>query len=110
MNNYVYEEIKELCPISTAVKARNDGEYLIIVNDEFEFQFLNIVASDIYCMCDGTNTIESIIEKMYRVYDVNKDELIGDICNLMRDLQWKKLIKLRKYVRSVNCLDINNQS
>ena len=99
MNDYVYEKVKTLYPVATAIKARRDGEFLILTNEAGDIQFLNDVALEIYYLFNGQNSIESIVSSIYELYDVNMKELEEDVVELVRDLQWKHLIKLRRYVK-----------
>lgn len=101
MNDYVYEKVKTLYPVATAIKTRRDGEFLILANEAGDIQFLNNVALEIYHLCNGQNNIETIVRSMYDLYDVNMKELEEDVMELVRDLQWKHLIKLRRYVKKV---------
>lgn len=99
MNNFVYEEIKGLSPVPIAVKSRKDGAYLILYNDKLDFLFLNEIASEIFGMFDGKRTIAEIVEQIFQIYEVDKENLIIDICHLVRDLQWKGVIRFRKYLK-----------
>lgn len=101
MNDFVYEEVKNLCPVPDVVKSRKDGMYLILVNNKFEFLFLNETASEIYELFNGKRTISDVIEEIFQIYEVSKTDLISDICHLVRDLQWKGMIKFRIYLKSL---------
>lgn len=99
MNDYVYEKVKTLYPVATAIKARKDGEFLILSNESGDIQFLNDVALEIYHLFNGQNNIESIVSSIYDLYDVDMKELEEDVVGLVRDLQWKHLIKLKRHVK-----------
>lgn len=101
MNDFVYEKMKTIYPIANAVKARKDGEFLVLANDRFEFQFLNSIAMEVYYMCDGQNNIEAIVSRLYDQYDVGIKQLEEDVIELMRDLLSKRLIKLKRYLEAI---------
>ncbi len=43
---------------------------------------------------DGLNTLDGIAKRLLKIYDVDEQELRSDIVDLIRELQWKRLIKL----------------
>ena len=95
--NSVYNHIKELIPFKTFIKSRSDKEFLIVMSEKFEIQYLNEVAKDFYELIDGNKSLEVLIEEMIEIYDVEKEVLEEDIFHLVRDLQWENLISLKEY-------------
>lgn len=94
--NSVYNHIKELIPFKTFIKSRSDKEFLIVMSEKFEIQYLNEVAKDFYELIDGNKSLEVLIEEMIEIYDVEKEVLEEDIFHLVRDLQWENLISLKE--------------
>lgn len=90
----VYDLIKEKIPIITFVKKRENNEFLIIENTDLEIFYLNDTAKDIINLCDGKNNIKSIINTLNEMYDVDIHILQNDIIDLIRDFQWKKILRL----------------
>ncbi|MGL6100620.1 MAG: PqqD family protein [Fusobacteriaceae bacterium] len=95
MNN-LFNNINELVPIQNFVKFRTNNEYLILMSDNLEIEYLNEVAKDFYLFIDEKTKVKEIIEKMLKVYEVEKEVLEKDIIHLIRDLQWKNLIILKE--------------
>jgi hypothetical protein len=91
----IYEKLKSLKPYSIALKCRTEGSFLITMSEDLEVYYLNEVASDYFQRCNGILTISDIIEHLKSEYDVHQDILKHDIVILTRDLQWKKLIRLK---------------
>ena len=44
---------------------------------------------------DGTVSIEGLCSKILSEYDVDRKSLEYDIVSFIRDLQWKKLIRIK---------------
>lgn len=95
MNN-LFNTINELIPIQNFIKLRKNNDFLILMSDNLEIQYLNEVAKDFYLFIDGKMKVKEIIEKMLDVYEVEKEILEKDIVHLIRDLQWKNLIILKE--------------
>ena len=91
----VYGLIKDLIPTKTCLKERNDGEFLIICNNDLSIYYLNEAAKDFYQMINGHYTIDEIVSRLVEVYDVDLSILQMDMLHLVRDLQWKHLLILK---------------
>lgn len=90
----VYDLIKEKVPIINFVKKRDNNEFLIIENSDLEIFYLNNTAKDIINLCDGKNNIIAITNTLKDMYDVDEHILQNDIVDLIRDFQWKKILRL----------------
>lgn len=97
-NNRAYELIRHYIPIQTARKTKENGEFLIVSNSFGTIYYLNNVAHDIWDYINGENSIEDIFVKVISIYDISEDYLKYDIMELIRNLQWNKLIKLKEPV------------
>lgn len=95
MNN-LFDNINELIPIQNYVKLRENNDFLILMSDNLEIQYLNEVAKDFYLLIDGKVKVKEIMAKMLSIYQVEKEILQKDIVHLIRDLQWKNLITLKE--------------
>jgi len=91
----VYELIKDLIPKKTCLKERNDGEFLIICNNDLSIYYLNETAKDFYQLADNSITFDEIVKKLTEIYDVDIDVIKKDMLHLVRDLQWKHLLVLK---------------
>ena len=94
--NVIYEKIKDLIPIRRCIKYRENGDLLIVSNDESEIFYLNETTKDFYLLCDGTSSFDMILDSMIKIYDVSKNELIADFLGVVRDMQWKKILSLKE--------------
>ena len=56
--------------------------------------YLNSTAALFVELADGKTTVESIKNKFLEKYDVEEDELERDLIEVIRDLQWKKILTL----------------
>ena len=92
----IYNHIKDLIPFKTYIKAKNDGEFLIVMSENLEIQYLNEVAKDFYELIDGNKGLDVLVQEMTELYDTEKEILENDLFHLVRDLQWKNLISLKE--------------
>lgn len=92
----VYDKLKELIPIKKCQKFRKDKEFTIVTNLSNEFFYLNETASFIFLLCDGLNSIEVIQKSIQKEYEAESQIIKTDIVRVIRDLQWKGIIGLKK--------------
>ena len=69
---------------------------MVVYGKTLEISYLNKVGSRILQLSDGNNTIEDICNKLLQIYAVEKNELQADIVDLIRELQWKRLVRLEE--------------
>ena len=91
----VYELIKNLKPIQNHQKIREEDEFLLVTDKDFNFYVFNPLMKDIYLKMDGKTTIEQIIDEIHSEYDADFETIKKDTIQTIRDLQWKKLIFLK---------------
>ena len=99
MNKIVYMLIKEYIPVKDVLKEKENGEFLIVANKNSDVYYLNNMAKEMYSLIDSKISIEKIYEQVKKEYDVEELELKYDIVNFVRDLQWKKLIRLKEVLK-----------
>ena len=92
----IYQEIKELIPITKYLKKRINDEFLIIATNSGEIRYLNEVAKDFYLAVDGQKTLEELLNILLSIYNVDRIVLEKDIVDLVRDLQWQDLLELKE--------------
>ena len=90
-----YHFFKDLIPEQSVWKTRHNSNFLLVTNHKFQFFVLNPVMRDIFLNANGERTIDQIVEILQSKYDVSLSVLKKDIVHAIRDLQWKKVIKLR---------------
>lgn len=92
----IYELIKNRIPVVIAVKQKENGDFLMIESRNLEIFHLNETAKDFILLCDGKKNISDIEEVFVTLYEIDKDVLRKDIVDLVRDLQWKKIISMEE--------------
>lgn len=93
----VYEMIKKLVPVLMIKKLRLDSDFTIVSSfDDLQLYYFNSNTSYFFSQIDGRKTIEEIVEGLKKEFDVENEVLENDYVDFIRDLQWKKLIKLKE--------------
>lgn len=88
----IFDFVENKIPKLTAVKYRENHEFLMIESANLEIFYLNGTAKDFVLLCNGQNNFSQIKDKLMKIYDVQEDILKNDLIDLIRDLQWKKLM------------------
>lgn len=91
----VYNWIKDKIPTLSIVKQRDNGNILIVCNNDLEILYFNQTSKDIISLINGTRTIDEIKRIMLSRYDVGEELLELDLIDVIRDMQWKKIVYLR---------------
>ena len=81
-------------PHLSFVKKRVNDDVLIICADNLSIYYLNSTAAFFIELADGKATIGDIKRKFLARYDVDERELEKDFVEMIRDLQWKKILTL----------------
>ena len=97
--NIAYEFLKNYVPIKSALKVRSNGDMLIAVNFNAELYYLNGMAQDIWSFIDNEISINGLKDKILSEYDAEPEVIENDLAEFIRDLQWKKLIRLKGGIR-----------
>lgn len=95
----VFELIKHMRPKQKCLKAREEGEFLIVQSPCMDILYLNAVAKDFFLKSGNGKSLEEIRNEMLSEYAVSFDVLTEDLTNLIRDLQWKNLLILEEEVK-----------
>jgi len=91
----VWDWIKNKKPVDISLKKRMEDQVLVIYGSTLEICYMNEIAEIVVEMSNGKYSIQDIVEKILLVYDIDEEELKNDILDLVRELQWKRLIRLR---------------
>ena len=94
--NTAYNFLKNYIPVRDALKTREEGDFLAASNHEQSVYYFNGMAREIWYMLDGNISLEGLCTKIVAKYDVTREQLEGDIVKLVRDLQHKKLIRVKE--------------
>ncbi len=76
------------------VKKRMNDDVLIICAENLSIYYLNSTAAFFIELADGKATVGDIKKKFLARYAVDERELEKDFVEMIRDLQWKKLLTL----------------
>ena len=91
----IYDLIKDKIPNVIAVKMRTNDDCLIVQSTDLEIYYLNETAKIFLLMCDGIKNTECLTKKLFDIYEVEENTVKTDVVDLIRDLQWKKILSLR---------------
>lgn len=91
----VWDWIKNKKPVDISLKKRMEDQVLVIYGSTLEICYMNEIAKIVVEMSNGKYSIQDIVEKILLVYDIDEEELKNDILDIVRELQWKRLIRLR---------------
>ncbi|MBR0062467.1 MAG: PqqD family protein [Selenomonadaceae bacterium] len=90
----IFNWIKEKIPRCTFVKKRMNDDVLIICAANLAIYYLNATAAFFIELSDGKTTVGEIKQKFLARYAVDERELENDFVEMIRDLQWKKILVL----------------
>lgn len=90
----IFDWLKDKVPHVTFVKKRTNGDVLIICAETLAIYYLNATAAFFVELADGTATVGDIKHKFLARYNVDERELENDFVEMIRDLQWKKILTL----------------
>ena len=90
----IFEWLEDKIPRVSFVKQRMNDDVLIICADSLTIYYLNATAAFFIELADGTATVGDIKRKFLARYDVDERELESDFVEMIRDLQWKRILTL----------------
>lgn len=90
----IFNWLEGKIPRVTFVKKRMNDDVLIICAENLAIYYLNSTAAFFIELADGKATVGDIKKKFLARYAVNERELEKDFVEMIRDLQWKKLLTL----------------
>ena len=92
----IFAWLENKIPCVSYVKKRMNGDVLIICANDLSMYYLNATAAFFIELSDGKLTVGDIKQKFLARYDVDERELENDFVEMIRDLQWKKLLTLEE--------------
>ena len=90
----IFAWLENKIPRCSFVKKRMNDDILIICADTLTIYYLNTTAAFFIELADGKSTVGEIKNKFLDRYDVDERELENDFVDMIRDLQWKKILTL----------------
>ena len=90
----IFNWIENKIPHVTFVKKRMNDDVLIICAENLAIYYLNATAAYFIELANGKATVGDIKKKFLARYAVEDSELEKDFVEMIRDLQWKKILTL----------------
>lgn len=90
----IFAWLENKIPRCSFVKKRMNDDVLIICAESLTIYYLNVTAALFIELADGKSTVGEIKDKFLARYDVDEQELENDFIEMIRDLQWKKILTL----------------
>ena len=90
----IFAWLENKIPRCSFVKKRMNDDVLIICADNLTIYYLNSTAAFFIELADGKATVGDIKRKFLARYAVDERELENDFVEMIRDLQWKKILTL----------------
>lgn len=90
----IFSWLEDKIPRVTFVKKRINDDVLIICAENLAIYYLNATAAFFIELADGKATVGEIKQKFLNRYAVDERELENDFVEMIRDLQWKKILTL----------------
>ena len=90
----IFAWLENKIPRLSFVKKRMNGDILIICSYNLTIYYLNATAAFFIELADGKSSVGEIKQNFLSRYDVNERELENDFVEMIRDLQWKKILTL----------------
>ena len=90
----IFQWLENKIPCVSFVKKKLNDDVLIICADSLTIYYLNSTAAFFIELADGKSTVGEIKNKFLNRYDVDERELESDFVEMIRDLQWKKILTL----------------
>lgn len=90
----IFAWLENKIPRCSFVKKRMNDDVLIVCADILIIYYLNSTAAFFIELADGKATVGDIKRKFLARYDVDESELERDFVEMIRDLQWKKIVTL----------------
>lgn len=95
----IFDKFQDYIPLKDCIKARKNGDFLLVMGESLELQYLNETAKFIYSNFDGKNTVLDIYNFILKEYEIDedmKDDVKRDLINTIRNFQWQKIAKLKE--------------
>lgn len=94
----LFDKFQDYVPVKDCIKERVNGDFLLVVGESLDLQYLNETAKFIYSNFDGKNTVLDIYNLLLKEYEIEEDmkeNVKKDIVNTVRDFQWQRIAKLK---------------
>jgi hypothetical protein len=94
----MYSFLQDYYPKFSCRKIRYEdgGEVAVVAGKELDLSFFNSLACRFIALADGKRTLADIFDVIRDEYDVEDIVLQTDLTELVRDMQWKRLLTLHR--------------
>lgn len=92
----LFEILKDEVPCRIDLKSRAEGDIAVVMNGDGVLEFLNRSASDLFWLVDGVKTVGELFELLVTEYDVDEEVLKNDLIDVIREMQWRRIIRLER--------------
>ena len=90
----VYDWLKNKIPHPRYIKKKDNDDMLIVCGEDLSIYYLNKTAALFLRSVNDRDSIDVIKNRFLERFDVDEDVLKMDLVEIIRDLQWKKIIAL----------------
>ena len=90
----IFAWLKDKIPHRSFVKSKLNDDILIVCTNDSVMYYLNSTAAFFIELADGKISVGEIKNKFLERFDVEEKELENDFVEMIRDLQWKGILKL----------------
>ena len=91
-----WEWLKHKKLVDISLKKRWEKDIMVLYGKELDICYLNKIGGEIISLSNCKNTPSDIADMLLQTYDVDENELREDILCLIRELQWKRLVRLEE--------------
>jgi hypothetical protein len=94
--NLAFSHLANHIPVRKELKFRVEGNVGIVCNTrDFRINYLNGTALAIFQLVDGKRNVGEIAQSFLESVDVDRGIFERDLIEILRNLQWQKLIALK---------------
>lgn len=91
-----WEWLKHKKLVDISLKKRWEKDIMVLYGKELDICYLNKIGGEIISLSNCKNTASDIADMLLQTYDVDENELREDILCLIRELKWKRLVRLEE--------------
>ena len=73
---------------------KEENDIILVMAENQTLHFLNDIAGKFFLLCDGHNSVNTIIDTILNEYDVDRSVLEDDIVELIKSMQYKRIVTI----------------
>lgn len=90
----IWNWLKGKKPVKISLKHRQEGDIMVVCSRDMTLSYLNKTGGFIFELSNGKNTLDNIVRLLLNRFNVEEDVLIADLVDIIRDMQFKRIIRL----------------